>query len=84
MQWVKELKIALLEENELKMESLIEELPEFDSLEQMKEAAFMMQEVYTYLNNKKNDYASKLVKIKKHKEFLNSASVKQPSFDQSH
>ena len=76
--------MPLIEENELKLESLIEELPKFDSLEEMKEAAFMMQEVHDYLTSKKNDYASKLVKIKKHKEFLNANSVKQTSFDQSH
>jgi len=84
LKWVKALQIALLEENELKMQKLIEELPQFDTLEQMQEAAYMMQEVHSFLSKQKNDYASKMLKIKKQKEFLNSAVKKRPSFDQSH
>ena len=84
MLWIKELKIALLEEDELKIESLIDDLPQFDSIEQMKEAAFMMQEVHNFLNQEKGSYASKLVKLKKQKEFLNTTVKKYSSFDQSH
>lgn len=84
MKWVKALQIALLEENELQIEKLIEDLPQFDTIEQMKEAAYMMQEVHNFLNNKKNDCASKMLKIKKQKEFLNSTAKSRPSFDQSH
>lgn len=84
MEWSKALKIALLEEDIEKIEVLIEELPQFNSLEQMKEAAYMMQEVHTFLNKEKNTYASKLIKIKKQKEFLNTSVKKHPSFDQSH
>lgn len=84
MTWAKALQIALVEEDELAMEKLIEELPQFETLEQMKEAAYMMQEVHNFLSKKKNDYASKMLKIKKQKEFLNTTAKKQPSFDQSH
>lgn len=84
MQWTKALKLALLEENDERLEALIEELPQLDSLEQMNEAAFMMQEVHNYLSAKKEDYASKLIKIKKQKAFLNANAVQSSSFDQSH
>ena len=73
-----------MEEDELKIETLIDELPQFKSLEEMKEAAYMMQEVHNFLNREKNNYASKLVKLKKQKEFLNTTVKKQSSFDQSH
>jgi len=84
LQWTKALKLALLEENDERLEALIEELPQLDSLEQMNEAAFMMQEVHNYLSAKKEDYASKLIKIKKQKAFLNANAVQSSSFDQSH
>jgi len=84
LKWTNQLKIAIIENNELKIEELLTELPQFDSLEQMKEAAYMMQEAHTLLNKEKNILTSKLLKIKKQKEFLNSSIRHQSSFDQSH
>lgn len=84
MQWTKELKIAIIEEDELKIEKIISELPQFNSLEQMDEAAHLMKAAHKLLSEKKDELASKLVKIKKQKEFLNSTLVKKSSFDQSH
>ena len=83
MQWVKELKIAIAEENPSKIEQLINALPQFDSLEQMKEAAFLMQEAHAFMTSEKEKTAGILLKIKKQKEFLNSVSSQKPSFDQS-
>ena len=82
--WVDQLKIAILENNEIKIEELISKLPEFESLEQMKEAAYMMQEAHTHLNKEKDILASKILKIKKQKEFINSSIKQTSSFDQSH
>jgi uncharacterized membrane protein YvbJ len=83
LQWVKELKIAIAEENESKIEKLIQKLPQFSSLEQMEEAAFLMQEAHTFLKSEKEKTAAILLKIKKQKAFLNSTSSQKPSFDQS-
>lgn len=83
MQWVKELKIAIAEENPSKIEQLINSLPQFDSLEQMKEAAFLMQEAHTFMTLEKDKAASILLKIKKQKAFLNATSSQNSSFDQS-
>lgn len=84
MQWIKELKIAIVEEDEKKMETVIAALPQFDSLEQMQEAAHLMQEAYTILKSKKDQAASNLLKIKKQKEFLQATSTSTSKFDQSH
>jgi len=83
LQWVKELKIAIAEENESKIENLTQELPKFSSLEQMKEAAFLMQEAHTFLKCEKERTATILLKIKKQKAFLDSTSSQNSSFDQS-
>ena len=83
MQWAKELKIAIAEENEVNIEKIIEELPHFNSIKEMEEAAFLMQEAHLFLSSKKDELASKLIKIKKQKEFLNSTMTKSSSFDQS-
>lgn len=84
MQWINQLKISIIEQDELKIEELIQDLPAFDSLEQMTEAAYLMQEAHNLLSSKKDALASKLVKLKKQKEFLSSTLLKTSSFDQIH
>jgi len=84
LQWAKELKIAIAEANEKKIDSLIKDLPTFDSLEQMEEAACLMQEAHTLLTSEKEKASSVLSKIKKQKEFLNATSTLRTSFDESH
>lgn len=84
MLWIKELKIALVEEDELKIEKLIQGLPQFETIEEMKETAYLMQEAHNFLSAEKDKLAGKLVKIKKQKEFLNTAAMKHSSFDQTH
>ena len=84
MQWIKELKIAIAEENESKIEKLINEIPKFSSLKEMEEAAFLMQEAHTFVKSEKERTASILLKIKKQKAFLNATSSQNSSFDQSH
>ena len=82
--WSNQLKIAIIEKNETKIEELVSTLPTFDTLEQMKEAAYMLQEAHTLLSKEKNILASKLLKIKKQKEFINATMQHKSSFDQSH
>ena len=83
MKWVDQLKIALIEKDEAKIEKLIEKLPDFNSIDEMKEAAFMMQEAHDFLTSQKEKYATKLLKIKKQKEFLNTSMKHPTSFDKS-
>ena len=84
MQWINALKIAIIEENEEKIERLILELPDFDDVQTMQNAAYLMKEAHTLLSLKKDTLASNLIKIKKQKEFLNALSPSSPSFNQSH
>ena len=84
LQWTKQLKISIIENDETSIEKLIQDLPQFETIEEMKEAAYMMQEAHDFLSAKKDELASNLVKIKKQKEFLNSTITKTSSFDQSH
>jgi hypothetical protein len=84
LQWINALKIAIVEENEEKIERLIQELPCFDDVQTMENAAYLLKEAHTLLSLKKDALASNLIKIKKQKEFLNALSSSSPSFNQSH
>lgn len=81
MKWAKQLKIAIIEKDESKIETIIDELPKFDSIEEMEEAAFLMQEAHKFLTTQKEEFAAKLLKIKKQKEFLNSTIQHTSSFN---
>ena len=83
LQWINNLKIAIIEKDENKIEEIISTLPTFDSTQQMNEAAYMMKEAHDLLIKQKDILASKLLKIKKQKEYLNSAISKTTSFDTS-
>ena len=83
LKWVDQLKIALIEKDETKIEKLVEQLPSFNSIEEMKEAAYMMQEAHDFLTSQKEKLATNLLKIKKQKEFLDTANKRFSSFDKS-
>jgi len=83
LQWINNLKIAIIEKDENKIEEIISTLPAFNSTQQMNEAAYMMKEAHEFLIKQKDILASKLLKIKKQKEYLNSAISKTTSFDTS-
>jgi len=84
MKWINNLKIAIIEKNELRIEELTQSLPNFDPLEKMKEATYIMQEAHNFLLHEKNDMATKILKIKKQKEFIATNTPIKSSFDQSH
>jgi len=84
MQWTNALKIAIAEKNEIKIQKALETLPQFDSLEKMQEAAYMMKEAHDFLTNGKKELAKNLLNLKKQKEFLSSHSSTKSSFDQHH
>jgi hypothetical protein len=83
LQWTKALKIAIAEEDEKSIEKLIENLPSFENLDQMHEAAYLMKEAHSFLSTQKDIAAINLLKIKKQKEFVLATSKKNSSFDHS-
>jgi len=83
LEWINKLKIAIIEKNETNIEDIISTLPQFDSLEKMQEAAYLMKEAHDFLTLEKDQLAKKLIKIKKQKEYLNSTIQNQTSFDTS-
>ena len=81
MQWIKDFKIALIEENEKNLEKLLEIIPEFTSLDQMQEVAHLMAEVHQVFSSKKDKMASNMLKIKKQKEYLLSTHTPTSKFN---
>lgn len=84
MKWVNQLKIAIIENDASKIDMLVQNMPKFTTEEEMRSAAYLMQEAHTLLSAEKEKIASNLLKLKKQKTFLASASAHNSSFDQSH
>jgi hypothetical protein len=67
LEWINQLKIAVIEKNESKIDSLIQAMPQFETYKEMESAAYLLQEAHTFLSSEKDKIASNLLKIKKQK-----------------
>jgi outer membrane protein assembly factor BamD (BamD/ComL family) len=77
--WTHKLKIAIATENIAAIARLSNELPSFSSVEQMQEAAYLIQNALTFLNAQKASTATALSQIKKNLDFLQSSNNKPKS-----
>ncbi len=70
--WIKEFKIAVIENNIENIKTLLEEIPDFDNLEDMKEAAYLLQEAATLFESLKEKTSVSIQSIKNSLSFLES------------
>lgn len=77
--WINELKIAIIEKNPDKIDELVECMPMYDKVEDMKAAAALLKEANMLMFTLKDETAEALKKIKKTKDFLNSTHSKESS-----
>ncbi len=75
--WLSKLKIALVLEEIERISSLLDEMPQFDTIEQMEEAAFLLQQSKTLLEQKKIQTAQTLQQLKNSLDFLKSTETQQ-------
>ena len=70
--WLTKLKTALVLEEIEHLSALLDEMPQFTTIEQMEEAAFLLQQSKTLLENKKIETAQTLQQLKSSLDFLKS------------
>ena len=75
--WLTKLKTALVLEEIERISALLDEMPQFDTLEQMEEAAFLLQQSKTLLEQKKIQTAQTLQQLKNSLDFLKSTATQQ-------
>ena len=76
MDWIKELKIAIVEEDEEKIYNLMSNLPEFNSIEEANTVMALMQEAYKFILKKIDETKQVMRKLKTSKSFLESDRIK--------
>lgn len=77
--WLTKLKTALVLEEINRLSSLLEEIPQFDTLEQMEEAAYLLMQCRTLLEQNKTQSAQTLLQLKNTLDFLKSTQTQPPS-----
>lgn len=70
--WMNEFKVALIEKNVKALDTLILQMPQFETLDEMEEAFYLMNHARELLENLKNDTARTMKKIKENIRYIES------------
>jgi len=73
--WLNKLQIAIIEKNTVAISQLVEEMPKFKNINEMKSAASLIKEALKLLHKLKADTATEIQQLKKHKDFLASTDT---------
>lgn len=71
--WLKEFKIALVEDNVAKMDELLDTMPQFETLEDLQEAQYLIANAFKDATEQKNRISKILDEIKKSSSFMESS-----------
>jgi hypothetical protein len=77
--WLTKLKTALVLGQIDRISSLLDEMPVFETLEEMEQAAYLLQHTKTFLEEGKTQTAQSLQQLKNTINFLQSTQTDQPS-----
>jgi len=72
--WLKQLKIAVIEQDTQKLETLLENIPTLSDPKEIEEVLYLFEEVKKLLLSKQNELQISMKKMRKHKEFLTSST----------
>jgi len=83
MKWLDDFKIALIEEHDDKIYSLISSMPSFDTIEECKEAMALIDQAQKVYTLKKEEIAKQMQQLKKSRKFFFSSEnrAKYPKLD---
>ena len=73
MNWLDDFKIALIEEDEERLSSLISEMPAFDEVDKMKQAMHLIDQAKKLFEEKKKILGVQMSEIERSKKFLTSS-----------
>lgn len=77
--WLTKLKTALVLEDIEQLSSLLDKMPQFESIEQMEEASYLLMQTKTLLEKNKAETAQTLIQLKNNLNFLKSTQEEPPS-----
>jgi len=83
MKWLDEFKIALIEENDTKISSLLSSMPSFNTIEENQEAMALIDQARKTYISKKERLAKQMQQLEKSRKFLllSENKTKHPKLD---
>ena len=80
--WLKELKGAVVQKNVTQIETLLENIPSFNTPKEMQTTLYLLEEAKRVVESLKKETAISMAQMKKNIDFLSSATAeKRASFD---
>lgn len=73
--WLKNFKLAVLQKDAGKIVSLLDEIPQFETLSEIEEAAWLTQEAINVITELKDESQNAMVQIQKNINFLKSTQA---------
>jgi len=70
--WLDELEIAIVENDAQKISDLINSLPYFNTVDEMKKAQYLLAEAAKVIDIMRDEAANNMIRLKKHIDFLRS------------
>jgi hypothetical protein len=77
--WMNEFKVALIQKDVKTLDTLILEMPQFETLDEMQEAFYLMNHAKDLLENLKNETAITMKKIKENIRYIESTQQAKTS-----
>lgn len=77
--WLTKLKTALVLEDIEQLSSLLDEMPQFENIEQMEEASYLLIQTKSLIEKNKTETAQALIQLKNNLNFLKSTQLEPPS-----
>jgi hypothetical protein len=73
--WLKRFKIALIERDSALISKLLDEMPKFDTISQMREAQLLMAQAHEFITLLKEETVESMAKIQQNKDYLRASVV---------
>ena len=77
--WLTSLKIAIVEKNTDKLDTLINEIPKLETIAEMEEALYLIKEASNLVTSLKNETSTAMKQIKNNLNYLKSTQHKSAS-----
>ncbi len=77
--WFREFEIAIIEKDTQKLEELVEAPMQFANVDEMRRAAYLMEEALLLLHELKSQTKQTIMQLKKNIDFLKATQEKTPS-----
>ncbi|MDD2357045.1 MAG: hypothetical protein PHX13_03935 [Thiovulaceae bacterium] len=73
--WLSEFKVAIITKNAESIDSLLSQIPQFNTIDEMQEAFYLFKQAYQLLHDLKDETATTMKKIKDSIRYIESTNT---------